>query len=75
MNTHIMLSVEAKLPYIFWVIPATIDAKISKETQLDIHFSVINSPIHINNTDPTVITNADRISVPASVGMTLPPRR
>jgi len=74
-TTQMILSVEATLPYICWVIPATIDAKISKETQLEIHFSVINSPIHIKSTDPTVITNADKISVTGSVGMTLPPSK
>lgn len=70
-----MLSVEAKLPYIFWVIPATMDAKINKETPLEIPFSVISSPIRIKRTEPTVITKAESIRVPGSVGITLPPNK
>lgn len=75
MNTPNALEEPAMLPYTFWVIPETMDAKISKETQLEIHFSVINSPIRMSRTEPTVITNADIMSVPKSVGMTFPPSR
>ena len=48
----------AMLAYIFWVIPDTIDANINNDVPLEIPFSVISSPIHINITDPTVIVNA-----------------
>ncbi len=51
------------------------DAKINKETPLEIPFSVINSPIHIKRTEPTVITKAESIRVPGSVGITLPPNK
>lgn len=73
--THTTLSVLATLEYICWVIHATIDAKISNETQFETPFSVISSPIHIKRTDQTVITNADNNKVPKSVGITLQPRR
>ena len=74
-NTQRMLSVDAMLEYIFWTIHDTMDAKISNEVPFDTHFSVINSQIRISNTDQTVMTNAERTRVTASVGMTLPPRR
>ena len=74
-NTQKIFSVDTILEYTFCVIPATIEAKISNEIPFEIHFSVINSHIRISNTDHTVITNAERISVVASVEITLPPRR
>jgi hypothetical protein len=45
--------------YTCCVIHATIEAKISKDIQFDIHFSVISSPSRINPIAPTVITKAD----------------
>gem|GEM_PF-973753 len=62
-----------KLAYTSCVIPATIDEKIIKETQLDIHFSVINSPNRINSIDPTVIDNEAIIMFTALVSITFPP--
>jgi len=65
----------AMLEYIFWVIPDTMDAKIRRETPFEMPCSVINSPIRINNTDPTVIVNAVTTMLIGVVLMTCPPRR
>lgn len=67
------LSVPATLEYIFCVIPATIDAKIKREIPLDTPFSVISSPSHINQIAPTVMTNADKITVGNDVAIIFPP--
>ncbi|MEI8091173.1 MAG: hypothetical protein WCG98_02755 [bacterium] len=71
--THKTLVELDTLEYIFCTIPDTIDAKISKDTQLEIPFSVINSPNHIRNTDPTVMTTADNNTLGKVVEITFPP--
>ena len=85
MRTRTMISINAITPktfvvpetleYIFCVIPDTIDEKIKSDTPLETPCSVINSPNHISQIDPTVITNADNKMLGKVVGMTLPPRR
>ncbi|MFZ5341616.1 MAG: hypothetical protein ACOZBL_03570 [Patescibacteria group bacterium] len=47
--------------YILDVIQDTIEAKIINDIQFDIHFSVINSQIHIIKTVHTVKQNAVNI--------------
>jgi hypothetical protein len=71
-NIHHRLVVHEKLPYTLCVIQATIDEKISIDIPLAIHFSVINSHNHINNTEPIVIADAANIKVPAEVSITFP---
>ena len=48
-------------------IPATIPAKINKETPFPIPFSEINSPSHIMIIDPAVIDNTAAIMVIGSI--------
>ena len=71
-NIHHMFVVPEKLPYTLCVIQATIDEKISIDIPLAIHFSVINSHNRINSTEPIVIANAAKSSVPAEVSITFP---
>ena len=72
-NIHMILDVPEKLPYILCVIHATIDEKINIDIPLAIHFSVINSHIHINNTEPIVMVSAASINVPNDVSIAAPP--
>lgn len=56
-------------------IPDTIEAKINKLIPLDNPYSVINSPIHISRTDPTVRANADSNNIEVLlVSITAPQR-
>lgn len=73
--TPMTLDDHAMLAYIFCVIPETMEAKIKSDVQFDMPFSVINSPIRISKTDPTVIVNAVAIRFNGAVLMTCPPSR
>gem|GEM_PF-4350625 len=64
------LSVEDILVYIDCDIPETIDANIKIDIQLDIHFSVISSPIHISKTEPTIIAKPANTTVEKDVVIT-----
>jgi hypothetical protein len=51
---------QVTLLYTWLVIQDTIEANISNDIQLEIHFSVISSHNHIKPTAHTVITKADK---------------
>jgi hypothetical protein len=63
------------LEYTFWTIPETMEAKISRDTQLETPCSVISSPNRIKRMDPMVIVRAVMITFGRVVEITLPPRR
>jgi hypothetical protein len=84
-NTNTMISMknniprkspapQAKFPYTFCVIPATIDEKINNDTPFDIPFSVISSPNRITNIDQVIIANALNRTVLIEIAITFPHR-
>ena len=76
MKTPVGLLDPAKEADICLDIPATIDAKMRRDIPLEIHFSVINSPIHMTIIAPIASEKAVIITTPIlPVLITAPPKR